>query len=127
MDNYRKEVTISEGCRDIPDVAFLCGHTMNELIQAERQATEYALTKAKRLNHTIYLPEINPFTIGELLFLFEMQTAYCGEMLKLNTYDQPGVEAGKQATFALLGKRGYEDKKEELENATKKREDFTIA
>ncbi len=127
VDNYRKEVTISEGCRDIPDVAFLCGHTMNELIQAERQATEYALTKAKRLNHTIYLPEINPFTIGELLFLFEMQTAYCGEMLRINTYDQPGVEAGKQATFALLGKRGYEDKKDELENATKKREDFTIA
>lgn len=121
VDNYRKVVEISDGCKDIPDVNFLCGHTMNELIQAERSATEYALMVAKRLNHTIYLPEINPFTIGELLFLFEMQTAYAGEMLRINTYDQPGVEGGKQATYALLGKNGYEDKREEMNNAPKKK------
>ncbi len=126
VDDYRTEVTISEGCPNIPDVNFLCGHTMNELIQAERTATEYALTVAKRINHTIYLPQINPFTIGQLLFLFEMQTAYAGEMLRINTYDQPGVEGGKQATYALLGKKGFEAKKEELDNAPQKKLDNII-
>ncbi len=126
VDDYRTVFEISKGCEDIPDVAFLGGHTMNELIQAERTATEYALMVAKRLNHTIYLPVINPFTIGELLFLLEMQTAYAGEMLRINTYDQPGVEGGKQATYALLGKKGYDDKREELKNAPQKREDFII-
>ena len=126
VDDYRTVFEISEGCENIPDVAFLGGHTMNELIQAERSATEYALTVAKRLNHTVYLPQINPFTIGQLLFLFEMQTAYAGEMLRINTYDQPGVEGGKQATFALLGKKGYDEKREELKNAPQKKEDYII-
>jgi len=121
VDDYRTVFEIPNGCENIPDVSFLGGHTMNELIQAERSATEYALTVAKRINHTIYLPQINPFTIGQLLFLFEMQTAYAGEMLRINTYDQPGVEGGKQATYALLGKKGFDDKREELANAPQKK------
>ncbi len=90
---------------------------MEELIQAENKATAYALTKAGRLNYTIELPEVNAFTLGQLLFLFELQTAYAGAMLNVNTFNQPGVEAGKKATFALLGKQGYEEQKKELDAA----------
>lgn len=125
VDKYREEVAISEGCKDIPDVHFLCGHTMNELIDAERSATEYALTVKERLNHTIYLPEINAFTIGQLLYYFEMETAFAGELLGVNTYNQPGVENGKNATYALLGRKGYEDKKAELESAPAKKDAYT--
>ena len=120
VENYRTTVEISEGCKDIPDVSFLCGHTMNELITAERKATEYALTTAKRLNYTIILPEVNAFTIGELLYLFEMETAYAGAMLNINTFNQPGVEGGKNATYALFGRKGYEGTKQEMESAPKK-------
>ena len=126
VGNYRKEVVISEGCEDIPDVHFLCGHTMNELIDAERRATEYALTVKGRLNHTIVLPEINAFTIGELIYYFEMETAFAGEMLHVNTYNQPGVENGKNATYALLGRKGYEEKKAELDAAPAKKEAYIV-
>lgn len=126
VDNYRTSVKISDGCKDIPDVNFLCGHTMNELIQAERTATEYALTVKERLNRTIYLPEINAFTLGELLFFFELETAYAGEMLNIDAYNQPGVEGGKNATYALLGRKGYEEKKKELESAPKKSAEYII-
>ncbi|MBR3864619.1 MAG: glucose-6-phosphate isomerase [Clostridia bacterium] len=126
VENYRSEVVISNGCEEFPDVNFLCGHTMNELITAERKATEYALTVKKRLNHTIYLPEVNAFTIGQLLFLFEMKTAFIGEMLNIDTYNQPGVEGGKNATYALLGRKGYEEKREELANAPAKNDKFVI-
>ena len=97
---------------------------MNELIDAERSATEYALTVKERLNHTIYLPEINAFTIGELLYYFEMQTAFEGEMLGVDTYNQPGVENGKNATYALLGRKGYESKANELNSAPAKKSEF---
>ena len=97
---------------------------MNELISAERAATEYALTVKGRMNHTIYLPEINAFTIGELIYYFEMETAFAGEMLGVNTYNQPGVENGKNATYALLGRNGYEQKRKELENAPAKKDDY---
>ncbi len=117
VDRYKETSPIPRGCESIPDVAFLGGHTMEQLIQAEMFATAYALTKAGRLNYTIRLPEVNEYTLGQLLFLFEMQTAYAGAMLNVDPFNQPGVEAGKKATFALLGKPGYELQRHDLENA----------
>ena len=126
VESYRDRVEIPHAFGHIPDVAFLSGHTFNELIQSERRATEYAVTKSGHLNKTITLPEVNPFTIGELLYLFEVQTAYAGELLNINAFDQPGVEEGKNATYALLGKPGYEAKKAELDAAPKKNERYII-
>lgn len=124
VEKFRSEVVISDGCPSMPDVNFLCGHTMNELINTERKATEYALTTAKRPNCTIVVPEITPFTIGELLFMFELETAYTGAMLNIDTFNQPGVEGGKNATYALFGRKGYEKTKEEMLNAPAKKQDY---
>ena len=73
--------------------------------------------RAGRMNYTINRPEVNAFTLGQLMFLFELQTAYTGAMLNINTFNQPGVENGKKATFALLGKKGYEGQKKEMDSA----------
>ena len=97
---------------------------MNKLIKAERNATEYALTTANRLNYSITLREVNAFTIGQLLFMFEMETAFAGEMLNIDTFNQPGVEGGKNATYALFGKKGYEATKEEMDNSPKKNPEY---
>ena len=118
VEEYRSKYEIPNEFEDIKDVNFLSGHSLNELISAECLATEYALMVADRPNYKIVLPCVNAFYIGQLLYMLEMQTAYAGEMLNINTYDQPGVEAGKQATFALLGKQGYETKKEELNSVS---------
>lgn len=126
VENYRIEFVIPEGCQQFPDVHFLCGKTMNQLINAERVATEYALTKAERANNTILLKEVNAFTIGQLIYFFEMQTAFTGALYNIDTFNQPGVEAGKNATYALLGKSGYEQLKDELENATPKKNEYII-
>ena len=126
LKKYACEMPIPHGCENIPDVAFLGGHTMEELIQAENAATAYALTKAGRMNYTIWIPELNAFTLGQLLFLFELQTAYAGAMFNIDTFNQPGVEEGKKATFALLGKAGYEGKKVELDSLPAKDENCII-
>ena len=60
------------------------------------------------------------------MYFFQMETAFTGEMLEIDTYNQPGVENGKNATYALLGRKGYEANREELENAPKKRTDFIV-
>ena len=127
VDSYRSEVTIPHAFDAIPDVAFLSGHSFNELIQTERFATEYALTKSGHINKTIIIPEVNAFTIGELLYMFEVQTAFAGELLNINTFNQPGVEEGKNATYAMLGKAGYEAKKSELDAVPQKREEYTVS
>ena len=126
VENYRTNVVISKGCEDIPDVGFLSGHTMNELINAERIATEYALQVSNRLNYTITLPCVNAHTIGQLIQLFALMTAYCGALLEIDTYNQPGVEEGKNATYALLGKSGYEAKKKELDKRPKKKASYLM-
>ncbi len=126
VGKYACEMPIPHGCDDIPEVSFLGGHTMQELIQAENKATAYALMRAGRMNYTINMPEVNAFTLGQLMFLLELQTAYVGAMLNINTFNQPGVENGKKATFALLGKSGYEAKKAEIDSAPTINEKYIV-
>ncbi len=123
VDEYRSTVTIPHD--DVDACDFLKGHTMNELINAERKATEFALMKAGRSNFTIYLPVVNEETIGELLMYFMYDTAFAGALLNIDAYNQPGVEEGKKATFAMLGRTGYEAKLAEV-NAVVKDDKFII-
>lgn len=116
VEKYRTEFEIPHAVDENPNVAFLSGHTFNELISAERRATEHAVTASGHMNKTILLPEVNAETIGQLIMFFELATAYAGEMLGINAYDQPGVEEGKNMTYALLGKKGYEAKLEEMKS-----------
>lgn len=116
VDEYRTTVVINDD-KEINACDFLKGHTLNELINAERKATEFALKKAGRPNYTIYLPSVNEETVGELLMYFMYQTAFAGAMLNIDTFNQPGVEEGKKATFAMLGRKGYESKLEEVNAA----------
>lgn len=126
VKKFRKSVLIPEGCKDIPDVSFLGGFTLNRLLSAEMFATEYALLKAGRQSSNIILPYVDEFTVGQLLYFFMMQTAYCGAMLDINTFDQPGVEEGKNSTYALLGKKGYEQKRAELKEKPSKKRKYKI-
>ena len=57
---------------------------------------------------------MNEASLGKLFFFFEMATAAAGELLDINAFDQPGVEEGKIATFALMGRPGYAEKAAEL-------------
>ena len=124
VEKYRENVTIPGGLEEFPDVSFLSGRTLNELISVEQFSTAYALKTHGKMNNEIILPEVNAFTLGEFMYMLELATGYAGAMLGVNTYNQPGVEAGKNATYAIFDKRGYEEKKKELLNAPKKKHDY---
>lgn len=111
---FKQIMPIPSDYAHLPEVSFLGGHHLEELIHAERYATEYALVQSSRMNQTIILPEINANTIGQLLFYFQYLTAVMGELLEIDAFNQPGVEEGKIATYALMGKSGFEKKKAEL-------------
>ncbi|MDO4546605.1 MAG: glucose-6-phosphate isomerase [Clostridia bacterium] len=103
VENFRKTTNIPHGVDDIPTIAFLGGKTHNQLIEAERQGTEYALYRAGRMSQTITLDEVNADTIGQLLYFFEMVTAYTGQLLNIDAFNQPGVEESKVASYAVMG------------------------
>lgn len=117
VNNFRTDRTIPNGCESFPDVSFLCGHTLAELMTNELKATRYTLTKRGRMNYTISMDKVDEYNIGALLYLMQLQTAYVGAMLNINTYNQPGVEGGKNATYALFGRKGYEKTAEEIRSA----------
>ncbi|MGR3309646.1 MAG: glucose-6-phosphate isomerase [Candidatus Brocadiales bacterium] len=98
------------------ELEYLGGHTLNDLMEAEMRGTQLALTENNRPNYTITLPEITPFTIGQLLYMLELQTAYTGKLYNINTFNQPGVEEGKVNAFAILGRKGFEQRRKEIEN-----------
>ena len=116
VDQYREEIVIPKIYGEIPSLGFLGGASHSQLIQTEQMATEYALLKAGKMNMTLTVPQVNAFTMGELLYLFEVATAFAGELLQINAFDQPGVEGGKNATYAMFGRPGYEDVKKELDS-----------
>jgi len=83
--------------------------SLKELLDYEYISTAYSLTSLDRPNYTVILESINEKTIGELIFFMEMMTAFMGEMMGVNTYDQPGVELSKKLTKGCLGMAGFED------------------
>lgn len=108
VERFQTEVQMPVSYAEISDLAYLGGHTLNELISVEKQSTELALTKSQRLNCTVKVPEVNPFTLGQIIQLLEMATAYAGELFDINAFDQPGVELGKEYTYGILGRQGFE-------------------
>ena len=114
VESYRADVTISDVPAGIRDLDYLQTAELGQLLQREQLATAWALTQAQRPNFTIRVPTIDAAIIGELFYLYELQTVMGGALLNVNPFGQPGVEAGKNATYALMGREGYETLREEL-------------
>ena len=90
-------------------IGYLGGKTINRLINAEADSTRVALSDYGRPTVTISVPKIDAYNIGQLLYMFEVQTAITGELYHINTFNQPGVEQAKNYTYALMGRAGYEE------------------
>lgn len=110
-------VPIPPAYEDLAGVAYLGGHTLAELFAAEREGTRIALTRAGRPSCTITLPRVDAHAVGQYLFLMELAVALMGELYDVNAFDQPGVEAGKVAAYALMGREGYEEERARIESS----------
>jgi len=107
VEDFDRDVAIPDTPAGVVGIEYLAGRSMAELMHAEERATVWALTAlSQRPTAQIVLPSITPHAVGQLLYLLEAQTSIAGEMLGVNIYNQPGVEAGKEATRALMGAEG---------------------
>jgi glucose-6-phosphate isomerase len=100
---------------DVPDLAYLGGHSLGELIDIEQRATAGALARRGRLNMTLTLDAVDPWHVGALFMFLECATAFAGELYGVDAYDQPGVELGKQFAYAMLGRPGADAARREWE------------
>ncbi len=101
VEKFKQEIKIKGEPADL-----LTGKNFSDLIKLAQEATEWALLQEQRPNCAVILPEVSPFTWGELLFFLEMATAFEGELLEINAFDQPGVEGYKNYMYYKLNKPG---------------------
>jgi glucose-6-phosphate isomerase len=104
VTEIERDVEIPRLHGDIPELAYLGGHRLGELLDIERRATAGALARRGRPNMTLTLDRVDPFHLGALFMFLELATAYAGRLYGVNAFDQPGVELGKQFTYAMLGR-----------------------
>lgn len=133
VENFDRDLEIGPTPESAPELDFLAGSKISSLLNNEKKATEYALLEDKRPCITVTFPEVNAHTVGQFIYLFEVTTSLVGKMFNINPYDQPAVELGKEATFALMGKPGdhkkgltYEQFADDIRARTDIDEDFLI-
>ncbi len=115
VEDHGARVEVPEGYGDLESVAYLGGHTLGELLNLEQRATEVSLGTQGRMTTTLHVPSVAPFTLGQLFYLLEVQTALVATLHRVNPFDQPGIEAGKRLTYGMAGRRGYEEKRAEVD------------
>ena len=113
------DVEIPKMHADVAELAYLGGHSLGEVLDVERRATAGALAKRGRPNMTIELEDVSPATVGGLFMLLECATIYAGALYGVNPLDQPGVELGKQFTYAMLGRKDADAARKEFEQLPK--------
>ena len=107
-ENFRQNLPIPRLLGEHPELAYLGGHSLGELLNYEQRGTAMALAKAGRPNFTLTMPQVTPVALGYLMQMLEMATVVSGALYKIDPLDQPGVELGKKYSYGLMGRKGFE-------------------
>ncbi len=126
VNNFGRELKIGPSPKCAEELGFLAGADMAALLNSEKKATEYVLVCDKRPCLTVEFDEVNAYTVGQFIYLYEVTTSFAGALFGINTYDQPAVELGKEATFALMGKAGYEELAEKIRPFSELVKDYLV-
>ena len=115
VSNPYKEMTIEAEADDLDGFNYLAGKTVDYVNKKAFQGTLLAHVDGGVPNIVLTVPALNAYSFGYMVYFFEKACGVSGYLLDVNPFNQPGVEAYKKNMFALLGKKGYEDLKEQLE------------
>lgn len=109
-------LTIPRDPEDRDQLNFIAGQTMEHVNTKAFEGTLLAHVDGGTPCGVLHLETLDAYTLGKLLYFFMKACGISGYMLGVNPFDQPGVEAYKKNMFALLGKKGYEELRAQLES-----------
>ena len=115
----KKDIALTEDKDNVDGLNFLAGKTMDYVNKKAFQGTLMAHVSGSVPNMVVSIDKADEYHFGYMVYFFEKACGLSGYLLGVNPFDQPGVEEYKKNMFALLGKPGYEDLKEKLENLLK--------
>lgn len=99
---------------DLDGLNYLAGKTLDFINKSAMKGTQLAHTDGNVPNLVVRVPEQNEFYLGQLFYFYEFACGLSGYILGVNPFNQPGVESYKKNMFALLGKPGFEEQREQL-------------
>lgn len=104
----RHDVMVPYEDSDLDGLGYLQGKTMDYVNTKAYQAVTLAHIDGGVPVMTVNIPKQDEYTLGSLIYFFEVSIGISGYLNGINPFNQPGVEAYKQNMFGLLGKPGYE-------------------
>ena len=119
IKNPGEKFIIPNDDSNVDGLNFISGKELDYVNKTAMLATLIAHNDGGVPNILIDLEDRSAGTFGYLVYFFELACAVSGYMLGVNPFNQPGVEAYKKNMFALLGKPGYEDMKQALDERIK--------
>ena len=114
IEEPKEDVVIKEEAVDLDGLNYLAGKGMDFVNKSAMNGTILAHTDGNTPNLMVKIPQQDEFYLGQLFYFFEFACGISGYLTGVNPFNQPGVESYKKNMFALLGKPGYEDRREEL-------------
>ena len=105
-------VFINQDEENLDELNYLTGKGLDEINRKAMEGTIEAHIEGDIPNILLTMDNLNEYTLGHLIYFFELACAMSGKLLGVNPFNQPGVEKYKKNMFRLLGKPGYEEKGE---------------
>jgi glucose-6-phosphate isomerase len=121
VQRSRHSVILPTDADDLDGLNYLAGKDLDFINARAFEGTMLAHADGGVPNLAVRVKEMSPYAFGQLVYFFEKACGISGYLLGVNPFDQPGVEAYKKNMFALLGKPGFEDRREELLRRLKQR------
>ncbi len=101
------DINIHSDEYDLDELNYLVGKSLDYVNKKAMEGTIQAHVEGDVPNIVITMDKLNEYTIGHLIYFFELACAMSGKILGVNPFNQPGVEKYKTNMFILLGKPGY--------------------
>lgn len=114
VENQHREVVIPSDEANLDGLNFIAGKHVDHVNKMAELGTRLAHIDGGVPNTTVTISELSEYTLGQLIYFFEMSVGISGYLLGVNPFNQPGVEAYKRNMFALLAKPGYEKETEAI-------------
>ncbi len=109
-----RHLTVPSDKENLDQLNYLAGRRVDEVNKMAELGTMLAHVDGGVPNIRIEIEKVNEYHIGQLIYFFEKACGISGYMLKVNPFNQPGVEAYKKNMFALLEKPGFEEETKKI-------------
>ena len=96
VQNFKNDIVIGSDDEDMDGLNYLQGKKVSDILNAAREGATMAYTEVSRPSMDFILPQITPFTLGQLFYMLEISTIMEGYLMGINPLNQPGVESYKK-------------------------------